>query len=87
MKIERRWHTHFVGFPITAAILIAEASKYNEEREIVDGWVPGKKWYYGFLKRHNDISLRTPQYLPVKKTSTTEEQLRNWYSNVCCDCC
>lgn len=70
----------FKGFPITPAILIAEANSYNEHHGIVDGWTPGPKWYYGFIKRNNEISLRTPQYMPAKKRKITEEQLREWFS-------
>lgn len=77
--IRIRDHT---GFPIIPAALIAEARKYNEEKQIMNGWTPGIKWYYGFMNRHKSLSLRTPQYIPVKKFNVKEEQIREWFTKV-----
>lgn len=73
----------YVGFPMTPAALIAEARKYNEENQIMNGWTPGTKWYYGFMNRHKSLSLRTPQYMPIKKFNVKEEQIREWFTKVC----
>lgn len=70
------------GFPVTPQLLKHEALKYNDENEIVDGWQPGDKWYYGFLHRNPDISLRTPQYISAKKRAMTEPEIREWYQKV-----
>ncbi|XP_055303246.1 uncharacterized protein LOC129568930 [Sitodiplosis mosellana] len=70
------------GFPITPQLLKNEAHKYNEEYGSVDGWQPGDKWYYGFLHRNPDISLRTPQHISVNKNPTTETEVREWYQKI-----
>lgn len=72
-----------IGFPITPSLLMAEAKKFNDNYNISNGWIPVSKWYYGFLERHKDLSLRTPQYMPARKCTTTEAQLREWFSKVC----
>lgn len=63
-------------------MLKSEAHYYNEKHGLFDSWEPGDKWYYGFSHRHPDISLRTPQYISMKKLQTTEPELRQWYEKV-----
>ena len=42
--------------------------------------VPGKKWWSLFLKRHPNISLRTPEHLPLSHVrACTSEGLDEWY--------
>lgn len=43
---------------------------------------PGEKWYELFLKRHPQISVRTPQNLTSTRDSVTEENIRNWFAEV-----
>lgn len=71
-----------LGFPITQDVLRLEAKKFNTANAVVDGWSPGKKWYYGFLKRHSDVSIRTPQYISAKKRDITASNIRAWYTSV-----
>lgn len=40
---------------------------------------PGKKWVQGFLKRHQDLSVRTPQALGSQRAGVTEDKLRGWF--------
>lgn len=49
---------------------------------VMDG-VLVESGYYGFLKRHHDVSLRTPEYISSKKRSVTENDVREWYEKVC----
>lgn len=71
-----------IGFPVSRAKLVNEASKYNEEKHVVDGWIPGFKWYTGFMNRHADLSLRSPQTISRRKTEITEAVLRKWFVSV-----
>ncbi|KAJ8929688.1 hypothetical protein NQ314_017599 [Rhamnusium bicolor] len=43
---------------------------------------PGKSWYGSFLKRNENISLRTPQNLTASRASVTKSQLNIWFSEV-----
>lgn len=59
-----------------------EAQRHNERHGIVDGWVPGPKWFKGFMNRNKDLSLRIPQYMSPKKFSLTEDRIREWFTKV-----
>lgn len=67
---------------MTASKLILEAKKYNIENGVVDGWIPGYKWYKGYLNRHPQVSLRTPQSISRQKRGINETQLRKWFKDV-----
>ena len=42
---------------------------------------PGKDWWYGFLRRHPKVSMRTPQQLQASRASTcTPQTLDKWFS-------
>ena len=43
---------------------------------------PGRDWWYGFLRRHPDISLRSPEQLQLSRTSAcSQERLSVWYND------
>lgn len=74
-------NVRFQGFPISQKQVRWEASKYNEERGLVDGWQPGKKWYIGFINRNPEIkrNIRTRN---EKSQLITELDVRQWYQKV-----
>lgn len=75
---------HFLeGFPITPQLILSEATKYNEEREMVDGWKPGNRWYLGFIRRNPEISkdIRTRKNR-IENQTTSESDVREWYQKV-----
>ena len=44
--------------------------------------LPGRDWWYAFLRRHPDISLRSPEQLQVARASCCNPQrLNKWYSD------
>ena len=41
---------------------------------------PGKDWWYGFLRRHPSVVMRTPEPLQLARAKAcTEEAIRKWY--------
>ena len=43
---------------------------------------PGKDWWYMFLHRHPNVSLKTPQTLQIcRASSCTAEVMDKWYSD------
>ena len=46
------------------------------------GNYPGRDWWYGFLKRHPEISLRSPEQLQLSRASAcSQERLSVWYND------
>lgn len=42
--------------------------------------MPGKDWWHAFLKRHSELSLRTPQALQTcRAKACTEKTMDRWY--------
>lgn len=78
------------GFPITKTKLldsvqrlVKNMKKKNPEREFpFIGDRPGRHWYESFLRRHPEISLRTPQNLTSSRANVTEQNLPMWHSEV-----
>jgi len=40
---------------------------------------PGKDWYYAFLKRHPELSSRTPQQLSKERAIITPAKVEQWF--------
>ena len=52
----------------------------NERPNPFPNNLPGKDWWYAFLRRHPDISLRTPQALETCRASAcTPAVINKWY--------
>lgn len=71
----------YLGFPVTSSQVMSEAAKYNGEHDIVNGWLPGKKWCYGFMRRQN-ISFRCADAISSKGFNISEVEIRQWFGNV-----
>lgn len=73
------------GFPQKPTDLLNTVQKIileeNRKTPFKDG-LPGKTWYYGFLKRHPELSLRTPEGLSKGRAIVTEESVRKWFSDL-----
>lgn len=44
---------------------------------------PGRKWLEGFMKRHQNLSIRTPKYLHNCRAYMSESSIRKWFKEVC----
>ena len=42
---------------------------------------PGKDWYYAFLKRHPEISVRAPQQLAKERAVITPAKVEYWFKD------
>lgn len=62
--------------------MVLEAKKYNAQKQIVNGWIPGYHWYRGFRKRHPNISLRMAETENRSKRNITKLQLTEWFEGV-----
>jgi len=40
---------------------------------------PGKDWYYGFMRRHHEISLRSPRQLGKERAVIKPESIAKWF--------
>lgn len=73
------------GFPVTKSNVIANVSalmqKSNRPNPFVNG-VPGRKWFSGFLHRHQDISERITHSLGKRRAEITEGDIRGWFASV-----
>ena len=42
----------------------------------------GKQWYYGFLRRHQELTLRKPSPLGQQRAAVTTDQMQRWYQEL-----
>lgn len=73
------------GFPVSKEELIDSVHRYvvkNNLQTSFTGNRPGRTWCFNFLKRNPVISERSAQNLTKNRSSVTELQLRNWFTDV-----
>ena len=44
--------------------------------------LPGKQWFYDFVKRHQVLSTRSTQILGREKAITSQESINKWYDDL-----
>lgn len=73
------------GFPYTKDMLLDSVKllmkELKRENPFTNGR-PGRHWFEAFLKRHPELSLRTPQNLCERRAQVTEEKLRGWFQEI-----
>lgn len=42
----------------------------------------GRRWYYAFMKRHPDLTIRKPEAVTSASATVTEENIRKWFRSV-----
>lgn len=74
------------GFPVTKLVFTETASKFavkcGKGDLLNENGVLGRRWYEGFLKRHQKVRLRTAQNLTKSRASVTEESIKAWFAEV-----
>lgn len=73
------------GWPITKEQLQDNVQNLIRELKRPNPFVndrPRRKWYDSFMKRHPRLSIRTAQNLTQSRSAISEDQLRNWFSEV-----
>lgn len=75
-----------LGFPVNKGDLCLSVQKLVKTSGLecplfIDG-LPGKKWYYAFLKRHSVISQKHAEYVNRARGAVTEERVKKWFEEV-----
>ncbi|KAJ3647453.1 hypothetical protein Zmor_019331 [Zophobas morio] len=73
------------GFPVTKNQLLDSVQlliKTIKRPNPFQNNRPGRHWYELFLKRHPEVSSRTPQNLTSSRANVTEENIRHWFIEI-----
>ncbi|XP_046145944.1 MFS-type transporter clz9-like [Osmia bicornis bicornis] len=73
------------GFPFTKDVLLDSVQllikKMNRQNPFTNGR-PGRHWFEAFMKRHPQLSLRTPQNLCERRGQVSEGKIREWFKQI-----
>lgn len=72
------------GFPRKKSDLINSVKKIMKAENRPNPFkndTPGQKWYELFMKRHPELSQRTPESINTARAIVTEEYIRKWFSD------
>ncbi|XP_055637190.1 uncharacterized protein LOC129775931 isoform X3 [Toxorhynchites rutilus septentrionalis] len=73
------------GFPVVKELLLHKVNtffKTNARPNPFKNNVPGRKWLKGFLRRHREITFRTPETESSASSEVKEGDIRRWFSNL-----
>lgn len=73
------------GFPRRKEDLqlsVQEFLNQNERPNPFKENLPGIGWYQAFLRRHPNISLRTPEGVTAASSCVSENDIKNWFINI-----
>ncbi|XP_021709602.1 uncharacterized protein LOC110679408 [Aedes aegypti] len=73
------------GFPVTRSALVYKISSYLEDHPRKHPFkdnVPGYGWFRSFLKRHPQLSIRTPESVTLASAKVSEKNIREWFHEV-----
>ncbi|XP_062545718.1 uncharacterized protein LOC134212139 [Armigeres subalbatus] len=74
-----------VGLPVDGQRLktsVAHLFKLSGKKNPFMKGIPGRKWFAGFLKRHQQISRRIPSALSKQRVTVTETKIRAWFGHI-----
>ncbi|XP_018018849.1 MFS-type transporter clz9-like [Hyalella azteca] len=43
---------------------------------------PGRRWFEGFMRRHQDLSVRIPEHVSKARCQITESSIRKWFGEL-----
>ncbi|XP_062541699.1 uncharacterized protein LOC134209705 [Armigeres subalbatus] len=73
------------GFPITRKGLASKVAAYLRKHprdNLSRNYVPGRKWLEGFMRRHPQLTLRTPEGITSASAKVSEQDIRKWFKTV-----
>lgn len=73
------------GFPRSKNDLRLAVKEYLDENPCDNPFtnnMPGKGWYYSFLKRHPQVVLRTPEALTAASSTVSKEDITRYFDNI-----
>ncbi|XP_058840103.1 uncharacterized protein LOC131695592 [Topomyia yanbarensis] len=73
------------GFPISRNCLISKVSSFLEAHPRPNPFrdnIPGRRWVKCFMKRHPQISFRTPEGVTSASAKVSEHNIREWFKTV-----
>lgn len=73
------------GFPIYKKDLLESVSKIIRDTGLKNPFkdgMPGDTWYYGFLRRHPEVSVREPEGINNARAAITETRIRSWFTEL-----
>ena len=66
---------------VSNGYVIPEERRFPDTTLFADN-KPSLQWVYGFLKRHPEASIRTPEYIGYQRAYVTEEVCRKWFNSL-----
>lgn len=73
------------GFPGQKEDLQLSVQEFLNQNEkpnpLKENW-PGLGWYQSFLRRHPNISLRTPEGVTAASSGMSENDIKYWFQNI-----
>ncbi|XP_062698832.1 uncharacterized protein LOC134284219 isoform X2 [Aedes albopictus] len=73
------------GFPITRKALILKVTAYLRQHPRPNtsrNNVPGRRWFERFMRRHPQLTLRTPEAVSSASAKVSEQDIRSWFRTV-----
>ncbi|XP_055542907.1 uncharacterized protein LOC129728486 [Wyeomyia smithii] len=73
------------GFPVVKELLLHKVKTFfgtNSRPNPFTNNAPGRKWLEGFLRRHREITFRTPETVSSASSKVKEADIHGWFTNV-----
>lgn len=83
----KNWLTvsHKKGFPKRKEDVLKSVSEFVKKSGRPNPFkdnIPGEKWFKLFLKRHPDISIRTPEAVTSASAAVSENDIKGWFKDI-----
>lgn len=79
------FENHSRGFPRRkheVCGIVKEFLDANPRKNMFVDNLPGNKWYNSFLKRHPELSIRTPEAVTNSSACVSEKDIRGWFKQI-----
>lgn len=86
MEYVLRCCRHYFGLSIAELRQLAYEFARKIGIEYPNGWnenkLAGRSWYYAFMKRHSNLSLRAPEQTSYNRVTFTIETVAHFFNNL-----